>query len=119
MTKQDKTFVQDWVSADVWALDGKYYRKDPEYLPNVLKTWTKMFERVPVTQKAMYVFRMEGDAKCQESHRCQDRRRRGDRYASFAHSPHMVREYALLQSTPDIHMCIMCVKIPKGTKYAF
>jgi hypothetical protein len=57
MTKQDKTFVQDWVSADVWALDGKYYRKDPEYLPKLLlKTWTKMFERVPVTQKAMYVF---------------------------------------------------------------
>jgi hypothetical protein len=48
MTKQDKTFVQDWVSADVWALDGKYYRKDPEYLPKLLlKTWTKMFERVP------------------------------------------------------------------------
>jgi hypothetical protein len=34
--------------ADVWALDGKYYRKDPEYLPKLLlKTWTKMFERVP------------------------------------------------------------------------
>jgi hypothetical protein len=29
-----------------------------------------------------------------------------DRYASFAHSPHMVREYALLHQ-PDIHMCIM------------
>jgi hypothetical protein len=41
-----------------------------------------------------------------------------DRYASFAHSPHMVREYALLQSTPDIHMCI-CVKIPKGTSTLF
>jgi hypothetical protein len=35
------------------------------------------------------------------------------------HIHRMVREYALLQSTPDIHMCIMCVKIPKGTKYAF
>jgi hypothetical protein len=27
-----------------------------------------------------------------------------DRYASFAHSPHMVREYALLQSTEHPHV---------------
>jgi hypothetical protein len=25
----------------------------------------------------------------------------------------------LVAINPDIHMCIMCVKIPKGTKYAF
>jgi hypothetical protein len=54
----------------------------------------------------MYVFRMEGDANAKKVIDAKIEDVVFDRYASFAHSPHMVREYALLQST-QIHMCIM------------
>jgi hypothetical protein len=77
-----------------------------------------MFERVPVTQKAMYVFVWKAmqnakkviDAKIGEDVVF-------DRYASFAHSLHMVREYALLQST-QTSTCVLR-QDSKGTKYAF
>lgn len=118
LSEKDSAFVQDWVSAEIHDLSGRYRDKD---LPRLLsKTWTKLFRKAPSTRKPMYVFRAVGDAHAKA---VIDMKIGGevtlDRFSSFAHSPDMVRNYALLASEPSVQMCIICVKIPAGTKYAF
>lgn len=123
MTKKDITFINDWISAEVWNMNGKYWKHD-DPAKVLLKTWTKLFEKAPVTKKSMYVYRAVFEQHAIEIIRAKT----GtsivlDRYSSFSHSPDMVRKYASLSlqsiGDSDIDICIMCIKIPKGTKYAF
>lgn len=120
LSGKEKKFMDDWVSAEVWNLSGVYYKQEIDMPTLMLKTWTKLFEKVPRTQKAMYVYRAVGEEHAKE---IIDMKAGStivlDRYSSFAHSPDMVRNYALLTSHPDVDICIMCIKVPKGTKYAF
>jgi hypothetical protein len=84
MTKQDKTFVHGYLLT--YTLDGKYYRKDPEYLPlpedvdeDVRKSSQTQKSNVCISVwKAMQNAKKVIDAKIGEDVVF-------DRYASFAH----------------------------------
>ena len=108
LTDGDKAFLKGWQACEFCG--------DENVKANA--HWDRIFARkaMPVLPRTMVMYRaVDGSHASDVARR---KTTRIDRYSSFAHSPQMAREFALMLA-PGGPVTVMCVTFPKGTPFAF
>ncbi len=123
LTNKHKKFIRDWIGAATDACPGEYCGlSESQVLERLAAAWAPIFEKAPALKRPLHLYRAVGGdharaiAALQVGHSVTL-----DRHSSFAHSPDMVRKYGMLLLDPDDPepICIMCVKVPKGTRFVY
>lgn len=108
LTDSDKAFLKGWQGCEFCGDENA----------KATAHWDRIFAKksMPVLPRTMVMYRAVSRAHATDVAR--RKTTRIDRYSSFAHSPQMAREFALMLA-PGGPVTVTCVTFPKGTPFAF
>lgn len=123
LSEDEKTFIDDWRTGDVWADDSRYAPMESSDAAHRMKLdglWEGVFRRAPKLDKPMTMFRtligpMAKQLANAKPGECIELRS----YSSFAHSALMSWRYTALVQRTASPLAVLALEVPKGTPFVY
>jgi hypothetical protein len=120
LTKKEKKFLHDWISAEIHSCPGRWCNILGDSLLDKLSTaWAPIFLKAPKLERKMILYRVvKGDHAAKLASLKIGATMELDRHSSFSHSPEMAKRYAAWLAEED-HVLVLCVEVRKSTPFVF
>ena len=120
LSKKQKEFLRDWISAEIHACPGRWCSARGETLLDELsKAWAPIFLKAPKFERKTCLYRVvSGDHAAELASLKIGATMELDRHSSFSHSPDMARRYTAWLAEED-HVVVLCVEVRKSTPFVF
>lgn len=120
LTKTQKQFLLDWISAEIHSPSGKWQISGKETLLDKLyRAWNPIFQKAPKFLRKTFMYRVvSGDHATELASLKVGASMELDRHSSFSHSPEMAKKYTMWLAGED-HVVVICLEVPKHTPYVY